>query len=51
MKSEIKLQVSIDLQGPTFLLPQKKDYPNLLVFDIGKPKVFFFKITYYKSIT
>ncbi|XP_033208533.1 vacuolar protein sorting-associated protein 13C-like [Belonocnema kinseyi] len=35
MRSEIKLQVSIDLQGPTFLLPQKKDYPNLLVFDIG----------------
>lgn len=34
-KSATKLHIFIDIQGPTFLLPQKKDAPSLLVFDTG----------------
>jgi len=30
------LHIFIDIQGPTFLLPQKKDAPSLLVFNTGK---------------
>jgi len=35
-RSATKLHIFIDIQGPTFLLPQKKDAPSLLVFDTGK---------------
>ncbi|XP_011303575.1 vacuolar protein sorting-associated protein 13C [Fopius arisanus] len=34
-KSPTKLHISIDLQGPTFLFPQKRDLPNTLVLDLG----------------
>ncbi|KAG5314184.1 VP13A protein, partial [Acromyrmex insinuator] len=34
-RSATKLHIFIDIQGPTFLLPQKKDAPSLLVFDTG----------------
>lgn len=37
-KSATKLHIFIDIQGPTFLLPQKKDAPSLLVFDTGTHK-------------
>ncbi|XP_046422194.1 vacuolar protein sorting-associated protein 13A-like isoform X1 [Neodiprion fabricii] len=33
--SAIKLNLSLNLHGPTFLFPQKKDAPSLLVFDTG----------------
>ncbi|XP_047356214.1 vacuolar protein sorting-associated protein 13C-like isoform X2 [Vespa velutina] len=34
-RSAIKLHIFIDIQGPTFLLPQRKDIANLIVFDTG----------------
>lgn len=34
-RSATKLHIFVDIQGPTFLLPQKKDAPSLLVFDTG----------------
>ncbi|XP_014604811.1 PREDICTED: vacuolar protein sorting-associated protein 13C-like [Polistes canadensis] len=34
-RNAIKLHIFIDIQGPTFLLPQKKDIANLIVFDTG----------------
>ncbi|XP_020288636.1 vacuolar protein sorting-associated protein 13A-like isoform X2 [Pseudomyrmex gracilis] len=34
-RSATKLHIFIDVQGPTFLLPQKKDAPSLLVLDTG----------------
>lgn len=37
-RSATKLHIFIDIQGPTFLLPQKKDGPSLLVFDTGTRK-------------
>ncbi|XP_048515019.1 intermembrane lipid transfer protein VPS13C-like isoform X2 [Athalia rosae] len=33
--SATKLHLSLDLHGPTFLFPQKKDVPSLLVFHTG----------------
>lgn len=37
-RSATKLHIFIDVQGPTFLLPQKKDAPSLLVLDTGREK-------------
>lgn len=34
-RSATKLHVFIDLQGPIFLLPQRKDVPSLLVLNTG----------------
>ncbi|XP_028982314.1 vacuolar protein sorting-associated protein 13A [Diachasma alloeum] len=34
-KSPTKLHISIDVQGPTFMFPQKRDVPNALVIDLG----------------
>ncbi|KAG7205210.1 hypothetical protein KM043_018296 [Ampulex compressa] len=34
-KSATKLHIFIDIQGPTFLLPQRKDVPSLLVLNTG----------------
>lgn len=34
-RSVTKLRIFTEIQGPTFLLPQKKDVPHLLVFDTG----------------
>ncbi|KAK2588797.1 hypothetical protein KPH14_001672 [Odynerus spinipes] len=34
-RSATKLHIFIDIQGPTFLLPQRKDIANLIVFDTG----------------
>ncbi|XP_015594990.1 vacuolar protein sorting-associated protein 13A isoform X2 [Cephus cinctus] len=33
--SGTKLRIFVDIQGPTLLLPQKKDIPNLIVFATG----------------
>lgn len=41
-RSATKLHIFLDMQGPVFLLPQKKDAPSLLVFDTGiVPKTVF----------
>lgn len=34
-KSSTKLHISIDVQGPTFMFPQRRDVPNVLVLDLG----------------
>ncbi|XP_076670615.1 intermembrane lipid transfer protein VPS13A isoform X2 [Andrena cerasifolii] len=34
-RSATKLHIFIDIQGPTFLLPQRKDVPSLLVLNTG----------------